>query len=341
MCSLAKTLLAGMALFSNVTVAASYPDALHELGRVATDAEVAAWDIDVRPDFKGLPAGSGSVEDGEAIWLDKCAVCHGDFGDSNEVFSPLVLGSITPEDMESGRVAALTDAAVVRTTLMKVATLSTIWDYINRAMPWNAPKSLKVDEVYALTAYLLHLGYIVEYDFILSNENINDVQAQMPNRNGMTTDHGLWSVDGTPDVVGSGCTSGCTVDTTVTSFIPAYAMNAHGNLKDQVRDYGPFPGIQTAPESDAAEDAAPANAMPEQALLSNGCTGCHKQEGQLVGPSFNDIMARYKGQDAVEYLKGKVKNGGSGVWGSMAMPPMSQVDDSALQTIAEWLAVDN
>lgn len=341
MCSLAKTLLAGMALFSTVTVAASYPDALHELGRVATDAEVAAWDIDVRPDFKGLPAGSGSVEDGEAIWLDKCAVCHGDFGDSNEVFSPLVLGSITPEDMESGRVAALTDAAVVRTTLMKVATLSTIWDYINRAMPWNAPKTLEVDEVYALTAYLLHLGYIVEYDFILSNENINDVQAQMPNRNGMTTDHGLWSVDGTPDVVGSGCTSDCTVDTTVTSFIPAYAMNAHGNLKDQVRDYGPFPGIQTAPESDAAEDAAPANAMPEQALLSNGCTGCHKQEGQLVGPSFNDIMARYKGQDAVEYLKGKVKNGGSGVWGSMAMPPMSQVDDSALQTIAEWLAVDN
>ena len=341
MCSLAKTLPAGTALFSTVTFAASYPDALNELGRVATDAEVAAWDIDVRPDFKGLPAGSGSVEDGEAIWLDKCAVCHGDFGDSNEVFSPLVLGSITPEDMESGRVAALTDAAVVRTTLMKVATLSTIWDYINRAMPWNAPKSLEVDEVYALTAYLLHLGYIVEYDFILSNENINDVQAQMPNRNGMTTDHGLWSVDGTPDVVGSGCTSGCTVDTTVTSFIPAYAMNAHGNLKDQVRDYGPFPGIQTAPESDAAEDAAPANAMPEQALLSNGCTGCHKQEGQLVGPSFNDIMARYKGQDAVEYLKGKVKNGGSGVWGSMAMPPMSQVDDSALQTIAEWLAVDN
>ena len=341
MCSLAKTLLAGMALLSTVTFASSFPEALNQLGRVATDAEVAAWDIDVRPDFKGLPVGSGSVEDGEAIWLDKCAVCHGDFGDSNEVFSPLVLGSITPEDMESGRVAALTDAAVVRTTLMKVATLSTIWDYINRAMPWNAPKSLEVDEVYALTAYLLHLGYIVEYDFVLSNENINDVQAQMPNRNGMTTDHGLWSVSGTPDVVGSGCTSDCKVDTTVTSFIPAYAMNAHGNLKDQVRDYGPFPGIQTAPESDAAEVAAPTNVIPEQALISNGCTGCHKQEGQLVGPSFNDIMARYKGQDAFEYLKGKVKNGGSGVWGSMAMPPMSQIDDSALQAIAEWLAADN
>src|SRR6056300_1434512 len=190
MCSLAKTLLAGTALFSTVTLAASYPDALNELGRVATDAEVAAWDIDVRPDFKGLPAGSGSVEDGEAIWLDKCAVCHGDFGDSNEVFSPLVLGNITPEDIETGRVAALQDPAVVRTTFMKVSYLSTIWDYINRAMPWNAPKSLSSDEVYALVAYLLNLSYVVDYDFVLSNDNINDIQSMMPNRNGMTTEHG-------------------------------------------------------------------------------------------------------------------------------------------------------
>ena len=97
------------------------------------------------------------------------------------------LAALRPRIWSQVEWRALTDAAVVRTTLMKVATLSTIWDYINRAMPWNAPKSLEVDEVYALTAYLLHLGYIVEYDFVLSNENINDVQAQMPNRNGMTT----------------------------------------------------------------------------------------------------------------------------------------------------------
>jgi len=323
----------------NISTASSFSEALNDLGRAATAEEIAAWDIDVRPDFAGLPPGSGSVEDGETLWLDKCAVCHGDFGDSNEVFSPLVLGNITPEDIESGRVAALQDPAVVRTTLMKVSSLSTIWDYINRAMPWNAPKSLTTDEVYALVAYLLNLGYIVDYDFVLSNDNINAVQALMPNRNGMTTDHGLWSVNGTPDVVGSDCVTDCQVDTTITSFLPDYAMNAHGNLKDQVRDYGPFPGIQTAPVDEVADMSdAMQSPVPEALLTANGCTGCHQMNGNLVGPAFTDIMAKYAGQDALDYLKGKIKNGGAGVWGSMAMPPMAQVDEEALQTIATWLA---
>ena len=77
------------------------------MGRPATTKEVAAWDIDVRPDFKGLPAGSGSVEKGQDIWEAKCASCHGVFGESNEVFSPLV-GGTTAEDVKTGRVANLT-----------------------------------------------------------------------------------------------------------------------------------------------------------------------------------------------------------------------------------------
>lgn len=342
MCNWVKNLGLLVMLMPGVSAAASYSEALMALGRPATADEIAAWDIDVRPDFAGLPEGSGSVEDGEALWLDKCALCHGDFGDSNEVFSPLVLGNITPDDIESGRVAALQDPAVVRTTLMKVSSLSTIWDYINRAMPWNAPKSLSVDDVYALVAYLLNLGYIVDYDFVLSNDNIEDVQALMPNRNGMTTDHGLWSVNGAPDVVGSSCVTDCDVDTTVTSFLPDYAMNAHGNLKDQVRDYGPFPGIQTAPiDESTAVPEPPKSLAPDTLLMANGCTGCHQMEGALVGPAFGDIMAKYAGQDAVDYLKGKIKNGGAGVWGGMAMPPMAQVDEDALQAIATWLAAGN
>ena len=340
MFSWVKASLTALAVVSPVVLATDYSSAIDAIGRPATAEEVAAWDIDVRPDFQGLPPGSGSVEDGEALWLEKCAVCHGDFGDSNEVFSPLVLGNITPEDIESGRVAALTDPAVVRTTLMKVSTLSTIWDYINRAMPWNAPKSLTTDEVYALVAYLLNLGYIVDYDFVLSDENIQDVQEMMPNRDGMTTEHGLWSVSGRPDVVGSDCVRNCAVDVTVTSFLPDYAMNAHGNLRDQVRDYGPLPGIQTAPETQAKANVPSTNEVPEQLLMANGCTGCHKLKGQLVGPGFADIQAKY-GPDQLEYLKGKIRNGGAGVWGSMAMPPMAAIDEAALQNIAEWLAVGN
>src|SRR5258707_7290511 len=96
------------------------------LGRTATPAEIAAWDIDVRPDFKGLPAGSGSVAAGQKVWDAKCASCHGTFGESNEVFTPLV-GGTTAEDMKSGRVKSLLTGDVARTSLMKLSSVSTLW----------------------------------------------------------------------------------------------------------------------------------------------------------------------------------------------------------------------
>ena len=162
------------------------------IGRAATPKELAAWDIDVRPDFKGLPKGSGTVAQGMDVWEAKCASCHGVFGESNEVFSPLI-GGTTKDDVKNGRVKRLTDESFPgRTTLMKVATLSTLWDYINRAMPWNAPKSLTVEEVYAVTAFMLNLGGVVPDDFTLSDKNMADVQKRLPNRNGKTTAHAMW-----------------------------------------------------------------------------------------------------------------------------------------------------
>src|SRR5512135_10690 len=90
------------------------------IGRPATPAEVKAWNIDVRPDFQGLPKGSGSVSQGQTIWEGKCASCHGVFGESNEVFQPLV-GGTTAADIASGRVARLTDPGFPgRTTMMKL-----------------------------------------------------------------------------------------------------------------------------------------------------------------------------------------------------------------------------
>lgn len=184
------------------------------LGRDATPQEVAAWDIDVRPDFKGLPAGSGSVASGQPIWEDKCASCHGFFGESGEKFSP-VIGGVQPRDMETGHVANLTRPDYPwRTTFMKVATISTVWDFINRAMPWTAPKTLKTHEVYALLAYMLHMAGIVPEDFTLDEKTIRDVQARLPNRKGMTTDHALWpgsEFGGTkkPDTHNVACMSNC------------------------------------------------------------------------------------------------------------------------------------
>ncbi len=320
--------------------AAALPEGLVDLGRPATESEIVAWDIDVRPDFVGLPPGSGDVWAGEEIWLAQCASCHGDFGDSNEIFAPLVLGNITEEDIGTGRVDSLTDPAVARTTLMKVSTLSTLWDYIYRAMPWNAPKSLSPDEVYALVAYLLNLGYVVDDDFVLSDTNMEETQARMPNRNGMSLDHGLWSVFGTPDVSGSPCTADCDVGVTVTSSLPAYAMNAHGNLAEQVRHWGPYPGLWTAAEPEqlaAASAVVEAVLAPEAALTAGGCSGCHQMAAQLVGPSFDAIRAKYAGQEHAAYLRDKIVNGGAGVWGSIPMPPMRALDDDALQQIVAWL----
>ena len=320
------------------------PEGVANLGRPATDGEVAAWDIDVRPDFVGLPSGSGDVWEGEEIWLAQCASCHGDFGDSNEVFAPLVLGNITEEDIATGRVASLTDPAVTRTTLMKVPTLSTLWDYIYRAMPWNAPKTLSPDEVYGLVAYILNLGYLVEDDFVLSDTNMAETQARMPNRNGMSLDHGMWSVSGLPDVSGSSCITDCDVAITVTSSLPAYAMNAHGNLAEQVRGWGPYPGLWTETVTDAepaqiatASDVAEVAMAPEAALSAGGCSGCHQMAGQLVGPGFDAIRARYAGQEHAVYLRDKIVNGGAGVWGAMPMPPMTTLADDTLQQIVAWL----
>jgi S-disulfanyl-L-cysteine oxidoreductase SoxD len=340
------------------------------IGRAATSNEVTAWDIDVRPDFKGLPKGMGSVSQGEKVWEAQCASCHGSFGENNAVFSALA-GYTTKKDVETGRVASLLPDAVAptRTTMMKVSQLSTLWDYINRAMPWTAPKSLTPNEVYAVTAYLLNLGNVVPDDFTLSDQNIAETQKKLPNRAGMTTAHAMWpgnEFGGTakPDTQGSDCMTNCKTEVHVASFIPEYARNAHGNIADQNRTYGQFKGANTSSNStiasvyvalsapkmivnpvvsaapDIATKAAPktlksADVMPT--LNKYACTACHGMDNKIVGPSFRDIAAKQAGKtDAAAYLAGKIKGGSSGVYGSIPMPPQS-LGEVELLNVVKWI----
>lgn len=317
------------------------------IGRPATRAEVAAWDIDVRPDFQGLPRGSGSVARGQEVWEAKCASCHGVFGESNEVFNPLV-GGTTEEDIRTGRVANLTRSDYPgRTTLMKVSSVSTLWDYINRAMPWNQPKSLSADEVYAVTAFLLNLGRIVPDDFVLSDRTMAEAQKRLPNRNGMTTAHAMWpgklpGAAARPDVQAKACMSNCPVEARVTSMLPDFARNAHGNLAEQNRLVGAQRGAQTAsrgtePAGGQPAQPGPAAAarMPVDLLQKNSCTACHAADRKLVGPSWADVAKKHAGKG--EYIAGKIRNGGTGNWGSIPMPPQSITAEEAVR-IAEWLA---
>src|SRR5690554_2008179 len=233
---------AALALSAGVIAASAVAQDLG-LGRAATPAEVQAWDIDVRADFKGLPKGSGTVDQGEELWESTCAVCHGSFAESNLYFTPLI-GGTTAEDIETGRVASLiSPTQSVRTTIMKATSVSTLWDYINRAMPWDNPKSLTHDEVYASLAYLLSLAEIVDYDFTLSDENIHEVQARMPNRDGAVFWEGLWKVDGKPDTSNTACMSDCIDEVVISSELPAYARDANGDYAAQMRIVGPVRGV--------------------------------------------------------------------------------------------------
>ncbi len=328
------------------------------IGRPATAKEIAAWDIDVRPDFKGLPKGSGSVARGMEIWESKCSSCHGIFGESNQFFAPLV-GGTTKDDITTGRVARLNDRSFpARTTLMKVGTVSTLWDYINRAMPWTTPKTLSVEEVYAVLAYLLNMGGIVDDGFTLSDSNIAAVQQRMPNRNGTTTAHAMWPGaafgNQKPDVMAVACMKNCGPEPVVASSLPDFARNAHGNLAEQNRTVGAQHGADTlapAPTAPAGGSAVarpqaatpvPATAKPAHAAVAltakYGCVACHGIENKIIGPALREVAAKY-GQraDAVSYLAGKIKAGSSGVWGPIPMPPQS-LSDAEASAIAQWLA---
>ncbi len=368
--------LAAVSLFSAATLFCAASDSAAQsassnqfsgIGRTATAAEVKAWDIDVRPDLKGLPAGSGKVQDGQTLWDNKCASCHGTFGESNEVFTPLV-GGTTAADVKRGRVASLTDPKQPqRSTLMKVATISSLYDYIYRAMPWNAPRSLTADDTYAVLAYMLNLAEILPDDFELSNKNMADVQQLMPNRNGMTREHGMWRIDDAPDVKAVACMSNCVETVKITSSLPDYARNAHENLAEQNRGYGPFRGVDTTrppvaklPGSDLGrlaqagstatgttssaaastpKSGTPATLMPAADLFKKqNCFACHAANSKLVGPSLAEIATKYKNQSNSEaMLTEKVIKGGAGVWGAIPMPAQNQLSTADSQALVKWI----
>ncbi|MCZ8182612.1 MAG: cytochrome c [Beijerinckiaceae bacterium] len=138
------------------------------LGREALPEEVAAWDIDVRPDGAGLPPGKGSVKDGEQLYLQQCASCHGEFGEGAGRWPVLVggQGSLKSEGPEK-TIGSFWPYA------------STTFDYIKRAMPYGNARSLSDDDVYAITAFLLNQNGLVKDDFVLTKENFSKVK--LPN----------------------------------------------------------------------------------------------------------------------------------------------------------------
>jgi len=280
-------------------------------GKPATTQEIAGWDIDVRPDGTGLPKGRGSVAEGQAIYDEKCASCHGTFGESNSYLQI------------AGGVGSLASDQPVRTTGSKLNYATTLWDYINRAMPFNAPQTLGANEVYALTAYVLNLNDILPADAVVDRDSLPRVR--MPNRDGFTTQHGFMTRDGKPDTHNTACMKDCAKEVRVSSEMPDYARDQHGNLAEQVRG-GSAPTEPRTPKSGL------------ELAKASACTACHGVNERIVGPGFREVAAKYAGDSAaVGRLAAKIKTGGSGAWGAIPMPAQPQLKDADARTLVQWI----
>ena len=166
LCALAAILLAACATQSSDPSPGRAPG----FGQTATAAQIAAWDISIPPSGAGLPAGSGDARAGAKVYVAQCQSCHG----------PKGVGK--PADALVGGNGTLASSAPVRTVGSYWPYATTLFDYIRRAMPTTAPGSLTNDDVYAVTAYVLHLNGIIDEAQPMSAKTLAAVK--MPNRDG-------------------------------------------------------------------------------------------------------------------------------------------------------------
>lgn len=165
------------------------PAAIPGIGTPASAQQIAGWDIAVRGDGHNLPPGQGTAEQGEALYVQHCAACHGDFGEGLERWPALIGGRGT-----------LATAEARRTVGSYWPHAPGVFDYIRRAMPYPAPLSLTNDEYYAITAYVLHLNEIIPEDAVMDARSLPAVV--MPNREGFV-------LEGRPDTPNTACMSNC------------------------------------------------------------------------------------------------------------------------------------
>ncbi|WGW03811.1 c-type cytochrome [Tropicibacter oceani] len=298
------------------------------LGREAMPEEVAAWNLDVSPDGTGLPEGSGNAADGEPIFEENCAVCHGSFAEGVDNWPKLAGGNGT-----------LAREDPLKTVGSYWPYLSTVWDYVNRSMPFGNAQSLSSDEVYAIVAYILYSNDMIEDDFELSKETWAEVE--MLNADGFIIDdraeseYAIWSgepcmenckdevkitmratvLDVTPDEAGSD-EAAAEAPAEETQVAAAPAEEAAPAAEEPVAE-------ETAAEAPAAEaPAETAVAALDADLVAKGenvfkkCKACH-QVGDgakhRTGPELNGIYGRaIGGAEGFKYSKTMAEMGG--VW---------------------------
>ncbi len=259
------------------------------LGRAALPEEVAAWNMDVSPDGTGLPVGSGDAIDGEAIFAEQCAVCHGDFAEGIGNW-PKLAGGMDTLDRDDP----------LKTVGSYWPYLSTTFDYVRRSMPYGNAGTLSNDEVYAIVAYILYSNDLIEDDFVLSNETFLDVE--MPNADGFfvdnraETEYDQWS--------GEPCMGNCKDEVKVTmramvlDVTPQEETEAPA-AEETTDEAVNVEAVEEVAEEEQAVEEEVVEAKFDAALAAEGknvfkkCKACH-QVGDgaknRVGPTLNGIV---------------------------------------------------
>ena len=267
-------------------------------GSPASKEQIAGWDIDVRPDGKGLPEGSGSVEDGEYLYEDKCVQCHGTFGEGEGRYPILAGGQ-----------GSLKDARPTKTVGSYWPYTSTLYDYIYRAMPFTQPESLSADETYAITAYVLYLNDLVEDDFVLTQSNLADVH--LPNE-------GNFVADPRPDIANVRCMANCRDPEAIqilSEAAPALVEETSTNADAEPQPTHPGQqsydqfcsichalGVAGAPKLSDIETWAPRIDQGIDTLISNAINGVSSDTGVMPPKGGFAQLSDTEVGDAVKYM---------------------------------------
>ncbi|WP_417263617.1 c-type cytochrome [Celeribacter sp.] len=263
------------------------------LGRAALPEEIAAWNHDISPNGDGLPMGSGSVEDGEMIFSENCAVCHGEFAEGVDNWPKLAGGDGT-----------LADKDPLKTVGSYWPYLSTVYDYVRRSMPFGAAQTMSDDDVYAITAYILYSNYIVEDDFVLSNENF--LEVEMPNAEGFITDDRA-ETEYTIFTEDNACYENCKETVEITKRATVLDVTPEEETTQAAAEPVTDETVQVAMAEEAPAEEAPVEEAPvemaaveiDEALAAEGesvfkkCKACHQVgEGakNRTGPVLNGVL---------------------------------------------------